>query len=385
MRPVSSWVHVAALLSAITTISQAVQLPLPVKLVHQFPAPTYLNSLYVRPNGDIYVTTVWPDASIYSVTGANTDAPTGSLVHTFDEINVVTSITEAEPGVLVFLGGNQSSIGVGVFGTFGVYEIDIRPQAKGGKASIRYAVPMPDAGLMTGIQALPLSPSTLLVSDSFLGLVYKVDTMTGKYEVAIKDEASMGHPSWTVTPFGINNLRIHNGYLYWTNSYVASVYRVAITKDGYAAPGSKIELVKRLQTIYLDSICLGPGESDTIWGATNADNRLVAITSDGNATFVAGSPTEMTIAGSVAPGFGTLPGDTETLYVATGGSLLFPVNGTVTEGGKIVAVDTTGFGSGESNPREKAQKAQPCITFSPQTTSWMDYLWQLPLRHLSLL
>jgi hypothetical protein len=31
------------------------------------------------------------------------------------------------------------------------------------------------------------------------------------------------------------------------------------------------------------------------------------------------------------------------LYVVTSGGIVFPINGTVTEGGKIVAIDTTSF------------------------------------------
>ncbi|KAJ6183639.1 hypothetical protein N7519_004940 [Penicillium mononematosum] len=140
--------------------------------------------------------------------------------------------------------------------------------------------------------------------------VWRVDTRTRKYELAIKDDETMHFPAWEVTPFGINGLHILNGYL-------ASVYRIAVSKHGYAAPGAHGELVKRLQAIKIDTFCLGPGDNDTIWGATDADNRLVAVTPDGTATFVAGAPDEMTLAGSVAPAFGTLPGDTDTLYVAT--------------------------------------------------------------------
>ncbi|CAI7657618.1 unnamed protein product [Penicillium glandicola] len=191
-----------------------------------------------------------------------------------------------------------------------------------------------------------------------MGLVWRVDTRTRKYEPAIKDDETMHFPAWAVTPFGINGLLILNGYLYWSNSYLASVYRIAITKDGYAAPGAHGDLVKRIQSVCLDTFCLRPGDNDIIWGATDADNRLVAVTSDGTATFVAGAPDEMTLAGSVAPGFGTLPGDTDTLYVATSGAMVFPVNGTIIEGGKIVAVDTTGF-----LPNHSTKESRPVISF----------------------
>ncbi|KAE8389866.1 hypothetical protein BDV23DRAFT_194032 [Aspergillus alliaceus] len=340
--------------SLISSTVQAISLPLPVRVIHQFSLPTYLNSIFVRPNGDIYVTTVWPNASIYCISGANTDMPTASLIHTFDEINAATSIVETEPDVLAFVGGKQSSLGMGIPGTFSVWELDLRPQAKGaGAPIIQELVRIPEGGLLAGIEALPGSRTTVLVSDSTMGLVWRVDTRRRRYELAIKDAETMHFPPWAVTPFGINGLHIHNGYLYWSNSYLASVYRIAISKEGYVAPGAKGELVKRIQAIYLDTFCLGPRDNDTIWGATDADNRLVAITPDGTATFVAGAPDEMTLAGSVAPGFGTLPGDTNTLYIATSGAMVFPVNGTIVEGGKVVAVDTSGFLAADDETRKQ--------------------------------
>ncbi|KAJ6093982.1 hypothetical protein N7467_002827 [Penicillium canescens] len=114
--------------------------------------------------------------------------------------------------------------------------------------------------------------------------------------------------------------------------------------------------------------------------ATDADNRLVAVTPDGTATFVAGAPDEMTLAGSVAPGFGTLPKDTDTLYVAKSGAMVFPVNGTIIEGGKIVAVDTRGF-----LPNHSTKESRPVIGFYFPSGSWPEYLLQMPMRYLSYL
>jgi hypothetical protein len=335
----------AGLFALLATTIQAVSLPLPLRTVHQFSLPTYLNSIFVRPNGDIYVTTVWPNASIYSISAPNTDHPIVSLIHTFDEINATTAIVETRPNVLAFLGGNQSSLGVGINGTFGVWELDLRPtlDGKGGKPSIQELVRIPNGGLLAGLRPLPDIPSTVLVSDSTAGVVWRVDTLTRKYDLGLADGAMVG-PVWGATQFGINGVQIRKGYLYWSNSYLASIQRMAITADGYAAPGAKSELVAALRAVYLDTFCFSSDEDDdTIWAATDADNRLAAISPDGKVTFVAGEPDQMTLAGSVAPAFGTLPGDTKTLYVATSGGMVFPINGTVVEGGKIVAVDTTGW------------------------------------------
>jgi hypothetical protein len=337
------YAHLLALVHVITCMAVSVQanypsFPLPLRNLHQFPLTTYLQDVAVASNGDIYMTTVSPDASIYSVSGATTTTPTVSLVHKFDGINAATGIIETQPGVFTFLAGRQSSLGVAILGTFGVFELDSRH----GKPIITELVPVPDSGLIIGVIPIPGVPDTLLVSDSTLGKVWRVNTATRKYEQVL-DDASMKSPPWAPLPFGIGGIQLHKGYLYFVACYEALIYRIRFTDDGYPAPGAEVELVVALRSIYIDNFVIGPGEDDTIWAATNADNRLFAITPDGNVTVVAGAPDELTVAGDVAGAFGRLPGDNNTLYVVTAGGMLNPINGSLFEGGKVVAVDTTSF------------------------------------------
>lgn len=199
-------------------------------------------------------------------------------------------------------------------------------------------------GLLAGVVPVPSVPDTVLVSDSTKGVVWRVNTLTREYEVGVEDP-KMQHPPWAPTPFGIGTIQLHRGHLYWCANYEATIYRVRLAADGQRAPGARRELVKTVRAIFLDGFTFGPRGGDTIWAATNADNRLVAVTPDGEATVVAGAPDEMTLAGAVAPAFGRR-GDTDTLYVVTSGALVVPVNGTMTEGGKLVAVDTRVWAGG---------------------------------------
>ncbi|KAF3484366.1 uncharacterized protein GIQ15_03690 [Arthroderma uncinatum] len=342
-------INLVSLLGFLVNSATACQpsLPLPYRVLHRFPDPTYLQSLYVRSNGDILVTTAWPNGTIYYVAGPTTKSPKVSLVHTFDPeiVNVATSIIETQPDVYAFYAGKQVHLGIGINGTFGVWELDLRPTRRRynpGKAIVRELVHIPNGGLLSGLEPIPDRPSTLLVADSTVGVIWHVDTITRKYKLGIEDPALRG-PAWAPTQFGVNGIQYHKGYLYWTNSFEATVYRLRMTRQGYAAPGAKGELVKEIRSFFIDNFTFGPRNSDTLWIATNADNRLITLSPGGNVTAVLGEPDELTMSGVVQPAFGKLRGDTNTLYAVTSGGFNFPINGTVTEGGKIVAVDTTDY------------------------------------------
>ena len=335
--------HLLALIYLVTNLatSEAASrdaLPLPLRDIHHFPLLTYLQDIAVASNGDLYMTTVFPDATIYSVSDTTSSTPSASVVHKFEDINATTGIIETQPGIFNLLAGKQGAVGVGFHGTFGVFELDTRH----GEPVITELVHLSNAGLIVGVIPTPSMPEVLLVSDSTLGKVWRVDTAARKYEEVLHD-VSMEPPPWAALPFGIGGVQFHKGYLYFVVSFEALIYRIRFTEDGYPVPGADIELVVAVRSIYIDNFVIGPGDGDIIWAATNADNKLFAITPDGNVTVVAGAPDETTIEGDVAGAFGRVPGDTNTLYLVTSGGLVNPINGTVFEGGKVVALDTTGF------------------------------------------
>ena len=64
------------------------------------------------------------------------------------------------------------------------------------------------------------------------------------------------------------------------------------------------------------------------------------VTVDDKVVTVDGSQYQLTVAGDTACHFGRRQTDRKTLYVVTDGGLADPVNGTVVEGGKAIALDT---------------------------------------------
>ncbi|KAI1326192.1 hypothetical protein F5Y16DRAFT_375537 [Xylariaceae sp. FL0255] len=177
-----------------------------------------------------------------------------------------------------------------------------------------------------------------------MGLLWRVDISTGKTDVAIQvPEMSNGSPG-NLAVQGINGVRIAgDGYLYWSNSVLTTIYRVKIdAATGSIAHGATVETVSKIPDVsFVDDIAVG---EDVIFAATNTNNTLVATKPFANETVVVlGNQDTLTVAGDTAAIWGRGENDKKTLYVSTSGAIKAPVNGTLYEPGKVVAVDTTGF------------------------------------------
>ncbi|EON97825.1 putative six-bladed beta-propeller -like protein [Phaeoacremonium minimum UCRPA7] len=151
----------------------------------------------------------------------------------------------------------------------------------------------------------------------------------------------MAIPANSALQIGINGIKVFHGYLYWANSFEATIYRLKLDAKGYAAKGAKVEPVAVVDAAFIDDFTID--STGVIWAATNLDNRVLAIKPFGENVVVEGSLTELTVAGDTAAAFGRLKADKKVLYVSTSGAEGAPVNGTITEGGKVVAIDTSGF------------------------------------------
>ncbi|KAK7572278.1 hypothetical protein V3481_017473 [Fusarium oxysporum f. sp. vasinfectum] len=145
-------------------------------------------------------------------------------------------------------------------------------------------------------------------------------------------------------PIGVNGIKIRGGHLYWTNSFQASIYRIAITPNGYPAKGIRPKIVADLSNGvgFLDDFSFD--FRGNIYAATNLDNSIVRIyiTTKAWKTIIGGIG-EMTVPGCTSVVFGHRSLEKEILYVSTSGAIATPVNGTETEGAKVVAIKPGGW------------------------------------------
>ncbi|KAI0173217.1 hypothetical protein GGR52DRAFT_542300 [Hypoxylon sp. FL1284] len=327
-----------ALMPAYAVPLQQTSLPLPSRIVTQAVANgTYIENIAVRANGDLLVTLLQPSASVYTVREPFSHSPSVSLVHTFEGANGLTGISETSPDTFVVAAALYPGLAAPYQNTSTLWEMKLSCT---GEATARKIVHIPEAKLLNGIVTIPSYRGAVLVGDSLSGVLYRVDVATGRYDVVLDIPELKPIPGG---PFdlGVNGVKIHAGYLYWSNTDRDLIYRFPIDRLGYPMQGAKVETIATVKhASYVDDFAID--RQGNIWAATDFDNMLIKIGTDGRDTVVLGSPTELTVAGDTSAAFGRNPLDKHILYVTTSGAPAVPVNGTVSEPGKIVAVDTRG-------------------------------------------
>ncbi|CZR67663.1 uncharacterized protein PAC_17562 [Phialocephala subalpina] len=315
--------------------------PLSSHVVHQFPLPTFIENLAIRPNGQILITVVNTASLILLDPSVPTPAPV--VIHKFDDVLAVTGIIELEPDVFYVAIGNFDLMKGNEFGSYSIWKVDMNEFEKEGKAEVEKIASLEKHGLPNGFEALPGHKDFFIFADSDAGTVVKVDVKTGVSSVLI-DVDEMKHLPEGM-PLGINGLKVLSGYLYWSNTSKKIFNRIRINSDGASIGTAEI----LASDIIIDDFCFD--KKGNAWVTTHSDNTVAVIKPKGgvwaageNQVVTAiGKVDEMTVAGGTACHFGRGEGSGHVLYLTTTGGLSAPVGGDKVEGGKVVAIDTSKF------------------------------------------
>lgn len=312
--------------------------PLPYHTVAQFPVGVALENIAVRPNGNLLVTSLTPNASLYEISNPSTPSPVIILHYTNDNATSLLGITETSPDTYAFIAGSFSAAG-GTRGSYSVYTADFTCRDRSSRPpSVSLVTHIPEASLLNGA-ATAVNKAIILVADSPSGVLYRVDLRNKTYSIAAAlPEMSSGQP-WNPFAMGINGVHVHKRYLYWTNDFQRLLYRISISDDGLISPGAKAELVADLSVLTGNVDDFTFASEGMVYVATNSDNLLLAVAKDGRREIVLGAAGDLTVAGASAMQLGRTESDKGTLYVTTGGAR---INGTVT-GGKVEAVEAHEF------------------------------------------
>ncbi|KAI2637435.1 hypothetical protein GGS21DRAFT_489212 [Xylaria nigripes] len=288
-----------------------------------------LENIAVRPNGDLLVTMLAPNASLLTVKKPYSATPEVSLLYTFENQTGLLGITETKHDEFAFISVQNNST-TGPVSTAAIWQVTF---SREGGVEVEEAANITGVLLPNGLTSIKGS-SAVLVADSFAGDITRCNLHSGSCEVVLSN-AQTASVTDAAGTFGVNGVHYSKGYLFFSNSNQGAIFKTRVDRDGYPIANSTVATVGVLNNTFVDDFAddgLG-----TIFAATNINNTVVSLQSDGLSEVVAGSLSEFTVAGSASLAFGRTKRDSGVLYVITSAGFA-TVNGTAAPA-QIVALD----------------------------------------------
>ncbi|CAG8981361.1 hypothetical protein HYALB_00012959 [Hymenoscyphus albidus] len=287
---------------ALTHLTNALALPASkeaaVRILHQFPSGPIAENIAVRSNGRIIVNMVAPAAQMYQIDPQKPEK--AALVAEFPGSTGVLGIAEIEQDIF-FVSSSEGNVTE--------------------KAITTKITSMPEAVPNNGVTAVAPNSPYVLVADSGLGRVWRVDTRTGEYKSIIEDLLMLPQPG---NPFaiGVNGLHILGSTLYFTNTFLDGgfVAKVGIKISGPNAgvATGKAEIISKNGSN--DDFTLD--KEGVVYSATSSRNSVERIDLNGTVTTIAGGQNETILESDSAVAFGRGETDKKVLYATTGGNVI---------------------------------------------------------------
>jgi hypothetical protein len=298
-----------------------------IQRVYQFPNGTWVENIAVRRNGDLLVTLVnapelWEISNTSSWSGQhlqNTTAAT--LIHSFDGVEFLTGITEIEPDVFAVASPRT------------LWCVDLRAAACDTGPNITEIITVSGALNLNGMTTLDAAKGLVLIADSMLGVVWRVNVRTGESVIVLEDELTMAADTSLGPLVGINGVKVNGNYVYYNNCPKRLYCRVRINRATGTAIGP-YELIS--ENIMGDDFALDRRGVSYLAGLIY--NIVTMVYPNGTHRVIAGARDSTEFAGATAAAFGRTASDRGVLYVTTGGAWGVPVSETGFEGGKIMAI-----------------------------------------------
>ena len=307
-----------------------------VELLYTFDDKTVtLENVAARSNGHLIVTaTSHPD--IYSF---NPHKRIQYLLYTIPGVTSTLGIVEITPDVFIVAAGNYTENLTAINGTFSIWSVDLKNYHdltdSHGSAIVKKITNIPEAQALNGMTKIEGSSNTVLVADSALGAVWRVDVTSGKYSLAIKHLLfSCGDSPF---PLGINGIRTYEEKLWFVNSAQKLYGHVDIDNTGAATGEPKILAHCAPGAQAWDDVAIDWEANG--WIATHAD-AVTEVTVGGkqrNFTAPAGANYAIRHPTSLVFGRGSRTFE-RTLFVVTAGASAYEPGGQTP--GQILAVDT---------------------------------------------
>ncbi|KAH8703477.1 hypothetical protein BGW36DRAFT_423039 [Talaromyces proteolyticus] len=294
-------------------------------LVHQFPNGTWAENIIGLANGSVYTTLFnTPELILLDpiqsnpdpITAANIATKTGLLGVAQPRNDIITviagSFTSTAPSTTSAINGSYAIL---------VFTIDVETPSI--PPVLRAKYPIPQAGFLDGLTALPLDPHHVLAGDSLKGVIWRINIDTGAVDCPISDPL-LKQVSGSSTP-GVNGLHASptDPYLYFTNSAMAIFGRVLISSSGSQLASAETVVAASGDNAY-DDFAISPDGHWAFLCNTPPDAiSLVDIWSTAfptTATIVAGGNGDTNFDHPVGATFGRGPEHSQ-LFISTAGAI----------------------------------------------------------------
>ena len=301
-----------------------------VDVIYEFPKGTWVENLAVRENGEI-LATLLSTPEVFLIDPQGLHAPV--LIHQFQATTGCAGIVEASPDVFYVVTGNFSfSTFESTPGSWSVWSINMTTFVYGSSAAtVTKVADFPNAVFLNGATALSL-PEYIIVADSGLGAVWRLNVLTGQVTEVIQDP-TMAPTSFPA--FGINGVKIRDNILYFTNTNTENFVSIPINLNGTAAGSAKVVAsgISGLDDFIFDK----NGDAFLALGTPNELGELPA--GETTPIILVGSPSDTTtLAGPTACEFGRTASDSSSLYISSTGGQAGYSTGNFTVGGRISRV-----------------------------------------------
>ena len=287
----------------------------PVSVVFEFNTTAILENLAVRQNGHLLLTATSAPHIYYLNPSASN--PQAKLIQEFPNASSVTGIDEVREDFFVVAVGNFSTSNfLGVTGSFSVWSVDFNENSSQGKKT--KIADIPEAEALNGLTSLESAADLVLISDSRLGAIFRVNITSGAYDMVQQHALYSIFPNPNAT-LGINGIKAYGEALYWVNTAQQIYGRTPIDKTGNATAEPSVIAHAPPDAFAFDDLVLNWAGSAYI--ATHAD-AVTQVALDGRQRTLKGASLKSVIQQptSLAWGRGSLAAN-KTLYIVGAGDL----------------------------------------------------------------
>lgn len=303
-----------------------------VETLFQFPNNgSWVDNIALRPDGSLLLTRL----DVPEVWSVDTTTGNATLAHSFQNATSCFGISEIDEDVFAVVVGNFSTETYAPTpGSFSVKKLDFsnfntpNTDQVSHTAMVSHIAALPEAQALNGMATFSKDSHLVLIADSPKGAVWKLNTQTGHYAMALND-TTMLPAKGQALPLGINGLKLVDEYIYYSSTTRMEFCRVKVNADATAAGDYEVIASGFLP----DNIDVA--SDGTAYIATDPQNSVVRISPSGQISLVAGGQLSTEMPG---PTSCRLSSNGKTLYVGTSGGQVAPVLGTFKEPGKVVKI-----------------------------------------------